>query len=329
MLVTTVLVTTMLVTSMLVTAMRVTEAKERRTPMTAELGVGLRPLRVGILGTGHIGTDLLLKIMNSPVLECDIFAGRRAESPGIQLAASRGIKTSVAGIDAIANEADRLDVVFDATSAVDATRHWSILKPLGVSFIDLTPACLGKFCLPTVNLEECLNEQYVSMITCGAQASVPMARCISQSANNLGYLEIASASAAASVGPSTRANLDEYVVTTELAIREFCDAERVKSVVVLNPAEPGIVMRNSVAVSSSEDVDMDSLRRSAALLEKQIRSYVPGYKMVVPPVATADRIMITVEVEGRGDWLPRYAGNLDIMTCAGVALAEARARRQS
>lgn len=288
-------------------------------------GTGPDPLRAAILGTGHLGTDLLLKVMASPVLRCTLFAGRRAESPGIQMARTRGVRSSTAGINAIIDALDYIDVVFDATSAADATRHWAILEPLGTPVIDLTPANLGKFCVPVLNLADCLDEPYVSMVTCGGQAAVPMARCVSEATEDLGYLEIVSASAAASVGPATRANIDEYVVTTESATREFCGTANTKTMLVINPAEPGVVMRNSVAVSVAERVDIAALSTAVADLEKQISAYVPGYRVVVPPVATKDRVILTVEVEGRGDWLPPYAGNLDIISCAAIALAEARA----
>ncbi|HZB32294.1 MAG TPA: acetaldehyde dehydrogenase (acetylating) [Streptosporangiaceae bacterium] len=283
------------------------------------------PLRVAIIGTGHLGTDLLLKVMASPILHCALFAGRRAASPGIRMATARGVRTSTGAIDAVVDALEEVDVVFDATSAANATRHWAVLEPLGVPFVDLTPANLGKFCVPVLNLAECLDEQYVSMVTCGGQAAVPMARCVAAAAEDLGYLEIVSASAAASVGPATRANIDEYVVTTESATREFCTTRTTKTMLVINPAEPGVVMRNSVAVSASETIDLAALSTAVADMEKQISAYVPGYRVIVPPVATKDRVLLTVEVEGRGDWLPPYAGNLDIISCAAIALAEARA----
>ncbi|WP_410652695.1 acetaldehyde dehydrogenase (acetylating) [Amycolatopsis sp. cmx-4-54] len=283
------------------------------------------PLRVAILGTGHLGTDLLLKVLGSPVLECALFAGRRAESPGIRMAAARGVRTTAGAIEAVVDALDDVDLVFDATSAADATRHWAVLQPSGTPFVDLTPANLGKFCVPVLNLADCLDEQYVSMVTCGGQAAVPMARCFGEATDGLGYVEIVSASAAASVGPATRANIDEYVVTTETATHEFCDTRATKTMLVVNPAEPGVVMRNSIAVSAEEKVDLTALTAAVADVEKQINAYVPGYRVVVPPVATKDRVMLTVEVEGRGDWLPPYAGNLDIISCAAIALAEARA----
>ncbi|MEU4473963.1 acetaldehyde dehydrogenase (acetylating) [Micromonospora sp. NPDC023888] len=286
------------------------------------------PLRTAIVGTGNIGTDLLLKVAASPLLTCVLFAGRRADSPGINLARGLGVTTSTGGIDAVVDAADDIDLVFDGTSAGDATRHWAVVEPLGLPFIDLTPANQGKFCVPALNLEDCLDEQYLSMVTCGGQAAVPMARCITQIAGHVDYLEIVSASASASVGPASRANLDEYVHTTEQATAEFCSTTRTKTVLIINPADPGIVMRNTIAVSTSERIDIDALRDSVTTMEKQIRSYVPGYRVVVPPTATGDRYLLTVEVEGRGDYFPRYAGNLDIITCAAVAAAEARSGRR-
>ncbi|ASW55576.1 acetaldehyde dehydrogenase (acetylating) [Plantactinospora sp. KBS50] len=286
-----------------------------------------RPLRVAIVGTGNIGTDLLLKVAASPLLTCTLFAGRRAGSPGIELADSHGVPTSTDGIDAVTARVEDIDLVFDATSANDATHHWSLVAPTGLPFVDLTPAHLGKFCVPALNLDDCLDEQYLSMVTCGGQAAVPMAHCMAEAAAGIDYLEIVSASASASVGPASRANLDEYVHTTEQATTEFCGVRRTKTVLVINPADPGIVMRNSIAVSAAEGIDLDALRASVSMMEKLIMSYVPGYRVVVPPVAAGDRVTIMVEVEGRGDWFPRYAGNLDIITCAGLAVAEARAER--
>ncbi|MBM7172977.1 acetaldehyde dehydrogenase (acetylating) [Streptomyces sp. G44] len=281
---------------------------------------------MAIIGTGNIGCDLLLKVLASPHLRCELFAGRRASSPGIELAASHGIPTTAGGIDALAEAADRIDLVFDATSAKDAIHNWKILEGLGIPVVDLTPSHLGRFCVPALNLEECLTEQNVSMVTCGGQAAVPIAHCFSDASDGpLGYLEIATASSSASVGPATRANIDEYAFTTQDATHEFCRVESAKTILIINPAEPGIVMRNTIAVPASENIDMEALRVSVEHMEKRINSYVPGYRVVVPPVVVGDRVMVTIEVEGRGDWLPRYAGNLDVITCAAVAVAEGRA----
>ncbi|WP_246278661.1 acetylating acetaldehyde dehydrogenase [Phytohabitans rumicis] len=244
------------------------------------------------------------------------------------MADRHGVPTSVDGIDAVLARAEHIDLVFDATSAEDATRHWSIVEPTGLPFVDLTPAHLGKFCVPAINLDSCLDEQYLSMVTCAGQAAVPMAYCMAEAAEGIDYLELATATASATVGPGTRANLDEFVHTTEQAILEFSGVRRAKTVVIINPADPGIVMRNTIAVPPTERIDLDVLRASVDTMEKLIKSYVPGYRVAVPPVATGDRIMLMAEVEGRGDWFPRYAGNLDIITCAAIAVAEARAERR-
>ena len=283
-------------------------------------------LNVAIVGTGNVGSDLLLKVIASPHLNCGMFAGRRAGSPGIVMAEEHEVTTSVDGIDAILESVDAFDLIFDATSAADARRHWAMLEPVGASMVDLTPANLGKLCVPALDLDECVGERYVGMVTCGGQAAVPMAHCMSKASSGLNYIEIVSTSAALSVGPATRANMDEYVVTTQRATHEFCDVQEAKTMLVINPSEPGSVMRNTIAVPISESVDMDELRLTTAAMEERIRSYVPGYRMIVPPVVAGDRILLTIEVEGRGDWLPPYAGNLDIITCAAVALAETKAR---
>ena len=295
-------------------------------PGAREHGGGSRPLRTAIIGTGNVGTDLLLKVMAADHLSCELFAGRREDSPGIERAKAKGITTSARGIKAVLDMRDGLDIVFDATSAAEARSHWDVLRPLGLQLIDLTPANLGKLCVPALNLDDCLGEQYVSMISCGGQAAVPIAHCMQQVATErLRYLEIASTSAAASVGPATRANIDEYIQVTERATREICGLEATKTILVISPAKPEIVMRNTIAVRADEAVDMSALRASVESMESRIQAYVPGYRITVPPVATGDRIMVSAEVQGRGDWLPPYAGNLDIITCAGVALAQARA----
>ncbi|MFC9588101.1 acetaldehyde dehydrogenase (acetylating) [Streptomyces yangpuensis] len=281
---------------------------------------------MAIIGTGNIGCDLLLKVIASPQLQCVLFAGRRATSPGIALAESHGVPTTAGGIDALAALADGIDLVFDATSATDAVHNWKVLEALGIPVVDLTPANLGRFCVPALNLEECLTEPNVSMVSCGGQAAVPIARCFSDAAEDgLGYLEIVTASSSASVGPGTRANIDEYAFTTQKATHEFSRVDKARTILIINPAEPGIVMRNTIAVPDSENIDLDALRVAVEHMEKRIHSYVPGYRVVVPPIVTDGRVMVTIEVEGLGDWLPRYAGNLDVITCAAVAVAEGRA----
>ncbi|WP_209447265.1 acetaldehyde dehydrogenase (acetylating) [Amycolatopsis alba] len=284
------------------------------------------PVRIGIVGTGALGTDLLCKVLGSRFLRCVLFAGRRPDSPGLLEATRRGVPTSIEGIDAVLDHIDEIDMVLDVSTADGAARHWRALEPTGKSFIDLTPAKLGKFCIPVLNLAECLELQYASMVTCGGQAAVPMARAICDATDGLDYLEIVSTTSSASVGPATRANIDEYVVATENATRQFCHTNETKTILVLNPAKPGVVMRNAVAATTSKKIDLDLLRKRVSEMETKIRSYVPGYQVVVPPVSSGNTVQLTLRVEGLGDWLPDYAGNLDVISCAAVALAEERAR---
>ncbi|MCW2952382.1 MAG: hypothetical protein JWQ48_1552 [Conexibacter sp.] len=282
-------------------------------------------LRVGIVGTGNIGTDLMLKVVRSPLLDCTLFVGRNLDSAGMRRAASLGVPVSDGRIDAIVQDPGRFDLVFDATSAQDATRHWAILSELGLPVIDLTPAKLGKLCIPALNLAECIGEPNLCMVTCGGQAAVPLAHCIVRTQPQVGYVEIVSTSAARSVGPATRVNIDEYLATTEAAVGRFCHVGRAKSILVVNPSNPPIKMQNTV-FAKAEEVDMPALRAAVDEMVARIQAYVPGYRLVVPPIHENGRIAITVQVAGAGDYLPEYAGNLDIITCAAVAAAEESAR---
>jgi acetaldehyde dehydrogenase len=282
-------------------------------------------LRVGIVGTGNIGTDLLLKVQRSPLLECTLFAGRNLDSVGMKKAASLGVPISDGRIEAIAENPERFDLIFDATSAQDARRHWEILSALGLPVIDLTPAKLGKLCIPALNLDECTAEPNLCMVTCGGQASVPLAACIMRTQPDIEYVEIVSTSASLSVGPATRINIDEYLGTTEAAVGRFCGVKRAKSILVVNPSNPPIKMQNTV-FAKADEVDMPALREAVDAMVARIQEYVPGYRLVVAPIHENGRIAMTVQVSGAGDYLPEYAGNLDIITCAAVAAAEQRAR---
>ncbi len=282
-------------------------------------------LRVGIIGTGNIGTDLMLKVRRSPLLDCTLFAGRNLDSPGMRKASALGVPVSDGRIEAIAEHSGRFDLIFDATSAQDATRHWAILSELGLPVIDLTPAKLGKLCIPALNLAECIGEPNLCMVTCGGQAAVPLAHCIVATQPGIEYIEIVSTSASRSVGPATRVNVDEYLGTTEAAVGRFCHVGRAKSILVVNPSNPPIMMQNTV-FAKADEVDLPALRTAVDAMVARIQAYVPGYRLVVPPVHENGRIAVTVQVAGAGDHLPEYAGNLDIITCAAVAAAEETAR---
>ncbi|MDO8213391.1 acetaldehyde dehydrogenase (acetylating) [Conexibacter sp. CPCC 206217] len=286
---------------------------------------GHEKLRVGIIGTGNIGTDLLLKVQRSPLLACELFAGRSSRSAGMRTAQELGVETSDRSIDAFLDEPDRFDLVFDATSAIDAKRHYALLAPLGIPVIDLTPAKLGKLCIPALNLDDCVGEPNLCMVTCGGQAAVPLANCIVRTQPQVEYVEIVSTSASRSVGPATRINIDEYLATTEAAVGHFCGVAKAKTILIVNPSNPPIKMQNTV-FAKADEVDLPVLRDAVHEMVRRIQRYVPGYRMVMEPLHENGRIAMTVQISGAGDYLPEYAGNLDIITCAAVAAAEENAR---
>jgi acetaldehyde dehydrogenase (acetylating) len=284
-------------------------------------------LRVGIVGTGNIGTDLLLKVQRSPLLDCALFVGRNLDSVGMRTALELGVPVSDRRIEAIVEDPSRFDLVFDATSALDAKRHWELLSEAGLPVIDLTPAKLGKLCIPALNLAECVEAPNLCMVTCGGQAAVPLAHCVVRTQARVDYIEIVSTSASRSVGPATRINIDEYLATTEAAVTRFCDVPRTKTILIVNPSEPPITMQNTVFATADEDeVDLAALCVAVEEMVRRVQRYVPGYRLVVPPLYEGGRIAMTVQISGAGDYLPSYAGNLDIITCAAVAAAEERAR---
>lgn len=299
---------------------------ESRRPHLRLAGDGAgRKLRVGIIGTGNIGTDLLLKVQRSELLECALFAGRNSRSPGIRNAQELGVPTSDRSLAPFVEQPELFDLVFDATSAADAKRHYAALAPLGIPVIDLTPAKLGQMCVPALNLADCVGQPNICMVTCGGQAAVPLAHCVMRTHPHVEYVEIVSTSASASVGPATRVNIDEYLATTEAALRHFSGVERGKSILLVNPSTPPIMMQNTV-FAKTDDVDLPALTTAVEEMVERIQRYVPGYRLVVAPLHENGRIAMTVQVAGAGDFLPAYAGNLDIITCAAVAAAEENAR---
>lgn len=285
----------------------------------------MKQLRVAILGSGNIGTDLLLKSLRSPWLECMLLVGRTPDSAGLARAKQLGVPVSHLGIKAIEDAADRCDVVFDCTSAMAHLEHWPILRDLGIRVIDMTPSKVGSMCIPAVNLHECLNEQNLNMVTCGGQSIVPMTRAVVQALDGVDYVEVVSQIASNSAGPGTRANLDEYIETTEDAIRRFSPCARAKAILILNPANPCVDMQTTVFAQAA-DVDLARITRLVHETAAAVRSYVPGYHLLVGPELEGGRVSLTIRVTGRGDHLPKYAGNLDIINCAAIAAAEEWAR---
>jgi acetaldehyde dehydrogenase len=286
----------------------------------------MKKARVAIIGTGNIGTDLLLKVMRSKVLECALFSGRSSGSRGIQKARSLGVPVSQESIDPIEKHPDSYDIVFDATTSVMHIRHAELLKRLGIFTIDLTPSRVGKMCVPSINIGEILKEPNVNLVTCGGQASIPIAYAICRVHPETEYIEVSSSIASKSAGPGTRANIDEYVQTTQDAIRHFSGVRRSKAILVLNPAEPPVHTHNTIFAEIANP-DIPRLTEAIAEVVRKIQRYVPGYKLILGPVAEMGRVTVINQVDGAGDFLPEYAGNLDIITCAAVNVAEEYARR--
>lgn len=277
-------------------------------------------VKVGIIGTGNIGTDLLMKINKSDKLECGIFAGWNPDSPGIAKAKQMGIKTTAESINYIKKHPECCDIVFDATSAKVHIDNAPILKVLNKFTLDLTPAHVGKFCVPAVNLSDSFSLQNVNLVTCGGQATIPLAYAINNCAD-VKYLEIVATIASKSAGKGTRDNIDEFTQTTKEALMEVGGVKNAKAIIVLNPAEPPITMRNTV-YAIIDNPDMDKIKHVVKEMEKKIRKYVPGYKVILGPIYENGRVTTSIEVTGSGDFLPEYAGNLDIITCAAVRIAE-------
>ena len=283
-------------------------------------------LKVAILGSGNIGTDLLIKIQRSEYLECVLFIGRNLSSPGMAKAISLGVKVSDQSINAIVKDPDCCDLVFDATSAKDAQHHWAILKKMGKIVVDMTPAKIGGLCIPAVNLNDAIAQQNVNMVTCGGQASIPIAYLIGQTHPEVEYIEVVSSIASRSAGPATRLNLDEYIETTEEGVRLFSGAKRAKAILNLNPANPCIDMQTTIFAKVANP-NIKALTLAVEAMVKNINSYVPGYQLLVSPIYENGRIVVMVKAQGLGDYLPKYAGNLDIINCAAIAVAEEYAKK--
>lgn len=278
-------------------------------------------IKVGIIGTGNIGSDLLMKVLKSKRLECGIFAGRNIESAGILHAKRLGVPVTDESVDYIVDNPDCCDIVFDATSASTHLKNAPILKRLNKFVIDLTPAHVGEFCVPAINIDRALELDNINMITCGGQATVPLAYAISKIHPDTKYIEIVATIASKSAGPGTRDNIDEFTQTTKEALSYFTGIENTKAIIVLNPAKPPITMHNTI-YALIDNPDMPAITKAVKAMELEIRKYVPGYRILNGPIYENGRVTITLQVVGSGDFLPKYSGNLDIITCAAVEIAE-------
>jgi acetaldehyde dehydrogenase len=278
-------------------------------------------IKAGIIGTGNIGTDLLLKILKTDFMTPVIFAGRRMESDGIRIALEKEIPVTDKGIQYFIDNPNCCDVVYDCTSAEDAKRHALIFAEQGIKVVDLTPAKVGPLCVPSINPEMILTNGNVNMITCGGQASMPMLNLISKYCDKLDYIEVVSQIASKSAGMATRINIDSYIHTTEMAIRQFTKCNNCKVILNLNPAEPCVDMQTTMFLKF-QNVNFEALVEDIYLKIKELKTYIPYYELVIPPTITDDVLVLSIKVKGTGDYLPEYAGNLDIINCAAIEVTK-------
>jgi acetaldehyde/propanal dehydrogenase len=285
----------------------------------------MQKIKCALIGPGNIGTDLLAKLQRSPVLEPVWMVGIDPASDGLKRAREMGIKTTAEGVDGLLPHvlADGVQIAFDATSAYVHAENSRKLNALGVLMIDLTPAAIGPFCVPPVNLAEHVGkgEMNVNMVTCGGQATIPMVAAVSR-VQPVAYGEIVATVSSKSAGPGTRKNIDEFTRTTARAVEKVGGAKKGKAIIILNPAEPPLIMRDTVHCLTETEPDQAKITESIHAMIKEVQKYVPGYKLVNGPVFDGKRVSVFLEVEGLGDYLPKYAGNLDIMTAAGARTAE-------
>ena len=281
-------------------------------------------IKAAVLGPGNIGSDLLVKLLRSTRVEPVLMAGIYADSPGLARAEALGVETSADGLDAILAR-DDVALVFDATSAKAHSASAPQLQEADKVVVDLTPAAIGPFVVPAVNLAEHRDAPNVNMVTCGGQATIPIVHAIDRVAD-VTYAEIVATIASAGAGPGTRANIDEFTQTTARGIELVGGAERGKAIIILNPATPPIMMRDTIFAQVRE-LDAERIRASVEAMVTELQAYVPGYRLLLCET-DGDQVTVMVEVEGAGDFLPRYSGNLDIMTAAATKVGEEIAREK-
>jgi acetaldehyde dehydrogenase len=278
------------------------------------------PLRVAIIGTGNIGTDLMMKVERSAVLELAGMAGIDPESEGLRRARERGHEVSHDGLADLLERVEGIALAFDATSAGAHAEHARLLAERGIRSVDLTPAAMGPAVVPPVNLAEHREAPEVNLVTCGAQATIPIVAAISAIAD-VAYAETVSTVASRSAGPGTRQNIDEFTTATAHGLTSVGGARSAKAIVILNPAEPPVMMRNTIYLEIA-DPDREAIEAAIAVAVAGVAAYVPGYRLVGAPLIADGIVTVMIEVEGAGDNLPAFAGNLDIMTSAAVRVAE-------
>ncbi|MHC5215493.1 acetaldehyde dehydrogenase (acetylating) [Enterococcus sp. LJL128] len=282
----------------------------------------MEKLKAGIIGSGNIGSDLMIKLLRSEWIEPAVMIGIDDQSEGMKRARAHGLKTFTGGIDQWAEEApESADILFDATSANAHIHNWEVAGRLEKWMLDLTPAAIGPFVIPPVNLKKHIHEKNINMVTCGGQATVPIIAAIGKVAP-VKYGEIVATISSKSAGPGTRANIDEFTETTSKAIEEIGGAEKGRAIIILNPADPPILMRDTVRVLVDGEVNEAAITAAINDRVREVQAYVPGYHLRSEPIIDGNEVTVFIEVEGAGDFLPPYAGNLDIMTSAAIQVAE-------
>jgi len=283
----------------------------------------MKKIKCALIGSGNIGTDLIYKILRSEVLEPVWMVGIDPESEGLARAKKMGLKVTAGGVDALLPhiKEDEIQIAFDATSAYVHAENSRKLNELGVFMIDLTPAAIGPLCVPPVNLADLGETMNVNMISCAGQATIPIVNAVSR-IQSVEYAEIIASLSSVSVGPGTRANLDEFTYTTSNAVCKVGGARKGKALAIINPADPPMLMRNTIYCLTDDEPDQQKITESILTMIEQVQKYVPGYKLVNGPVFEDKKVSVFMEVAGLGDYLPTYAGNLDIMTAAACRTAE-------
>jgi acetaldehyde dehydrogenase len=276
----------------------------------------MKKIKAAIIGTGNIGTDLLIKLLRTEGIEVIAFVGRRNDSDGIRIASQYNVPTFTDGINYFVKHGKECDVVYDCTNAEDARRNSILFKSIGIKVIDLTPAKVGELYIP--NITEIEDDSNINMITCGGQASVPILNLVSKYATGLKYIEVVSQIASNSAGMATRINIDSYIHTTEYAIKKFTGCDNVKVILNLNPAVPCVNMQTTMFIKLDE-LDLEKFNKHLYERIEQLKQYIPNYELIIPPMFDSEStLIISIKVTGAGDYLPTYAGNLDIINCAAI-----------